>query len=134
MPLHDRACRALDVWLGQRVALMKRDPAERAVWLNQRGGRLTARSVRRILDREVLRSAAGMHVHPHMIRHAFATHLMDGGVDVRHVQELLGHASISTTQIYTHVGIDRLIRVYDDAHPRANLSDRAEVRERAEDE
>ncbi|MEC9073273.1 MAG: tyrosine recombinase [Myxococcota bacterium] len=130
VPMHARSIRAARAWLPRRTDFLtgarSDKPAPEAVFLNQRGGRLTARSVRRILDREVLRCAAGLHVHPHMIRHAFATHLLEGGVDVRHVQELLGHASISTTQIYTHVGVDRLIRVYDDAHPRANL-DKAEA-------
>lgn len=125
VPLHARSIRAVRSWLPGRGDLLKGSaaPVPEALFLNQRGGRLTARSVRRILDREVLRCAAGLHVHPHMIRHAFATHLLEGGVDVRHVQELLGHASISTTQIYTHVGVDRLIRIYDDAHPRANLDE-----------
>jgi integrase/recombinase XerC len=123
VPIHDRCALALGRWLARRGELLAKakgagEPG--AVFLNQRGGRLTARSVRRILDREVLRCAAGLHIHPHMIRHAFATHILEGGVDVRHVQELLGHASISTTQIYTHLGIDRLIRVYDEAHPRAS--------------
>lgn len=125
VPLHLRAIEAIGRWTAHRPELLEKasDGAEReALFLNQRGGRLSARSVRRILDREVLRCAAGLHVHPHMVRHAFATHILDGGVDIRHVQELLGHASISTTQIYTHVGIDRLIRVYDDAHPRASRS------------
>jgi len=123
VPIHDRAIAALGRWLDRRGELLAKGKdrgALDAVFLNQRGGRLSARSVRRILDREVLRCAAGLHIHPHMIRHAFATHILEGGVDVRHVQELLGHASISTTQIYTHLSIDRLIRVYDDAHPRAS--------------
>lgn len=122
VPLHAASCDAVRAWVRERGVFLGKGGYSRdhgALFLNQRGGRLTDRSVRRILDHEVLRSAAAMHVHPHMVRHAFATHLLDGGVDVRHVQELLGHASLSTTQIYTHVGIDRLVRVYDAAHPRA---------------
>lgn len=126
VPIHQRCVDSLERYFSRRGELLAKaksaPPAVDAVFLNQRGGRLSARSVRRILDREVLRCATGLHIHPHMVRHAFATHILEGGVDVRHVQELLGHASISTTQIYTHLGIDRLIRVYDDAHPRANAS------------
>ena len=126
VPIQQRCVDSLERYFSRRGELLAKaksaPPAVDAVFLNQRGGRLSARSVRRILDREVLRCATGLHIHPHMVRHAFATHILEGGVDVRHVQELLGHASISTTQIYTHLGIDRLLRVYDDAHPRANAS------------
>ncbi|MDP6946569.1 MAG: tyrosine-type recombinase/integrase [Myxococcota bacterium] len=125
VPIHGTCRDALQAWIADRGVFLAKggdgcDP--QALFLNQRGGRLTARSVRRVLDREILRCAAGQHVHPHMIRHAFASHLLDGGVDVRHIQELLGHASLSTTQIYTHIGIDRLVRAYDASHPRAVLS------------
>lgn len=134
VPVHAQARRAVARWLAARPAVAAKrgagaavgaartgkDPDADALFLNARGGRLTDRSVRRVLDREVVRVAAASHIHPHMVRHAFATHLLDGGVDIRHIQELLGHASISTTQIYTHVGIERLIRVYDSAHPRAS--------------
>ncbi len=90
-----------------------------ALFLNYRGGRLSARSVARRLDRWVLAAGLPRHVHPHVLRHCFATHLLGNGADLRGIQELLGHASLSTTQRYTHLDWKRLAAVYDDAHPRA---------------
>lgn len=89
------------------------------VFLNSRGGRLTDRSVRRILDAWLKKAALVRKVSPHTLRHTFATHLLAGGADLRAIQELLGHKSLSTTQKYTHLGIERLMEVYDKAHPRA---------------
>ena len=90
-----------------------------AVFVNSRGTPLSSRSVRRILDKYVDMCALQKHVSPHTIRHTFATHLLDHGADLRAVQELLGHVSLSTTQIYTHVTAERLTAVYEKHHPRA---------------
>ncbi|WP_347552728.1 tyrosine recombinase XerC [Pseudalkalibacillus hwajinpoensis] len=93
--------------------------ATKALFLNFRGARVTARGVRTILDKIVEKASLHVHISPHVMRHTFATHLLNEGADLRSVQELLGHANLSTTQIYTHVTGDRLRNIYMDHHPRA---------------
>ena len=116
--LGSKAAMALREYLLRRSELMG-DEVSGAVFLNRFGGPLTDRSVRNIVNKYVHKCALNRHISPHALRHTFATHLLDAGADLRMIQELLGHASLSTTQRYTHVSVDKLMEVYDKAHPRA---------------
>lgn len=116
LPLHDAARDAVAAYLRSGRPELLVEPTD-ALFLNARGRRCTPRDLRRILERLPLPD--GRRLHPHALRHAFATHLLDGGADLRVVQELLGHADVATTQVYTHVTRDRLKRVYESTHPRA---------------
>jgi len=119
VPFGSKAGAALRVWLAACGSL-RRSGGDAAVFLNLRGTRLTDRSVRRILDRRLQEAAVSARVSPHALRHTFATHMLGAGADLRSIQELLGHESLSTTQRYTHVGVEALMEVYDKAHPRAH--------------
>lgn len=117
VPIGRLALAALHAWLEQRASLPRVDTD--ALFVSQRGERLGIAAVQRRLRSWALRSGLGRHVHPHMLRHSFATHLLESSGDLRAVQELLGHASIRTTQVYTQLDFQHLARVYDAAHPRA---------------
>ncbi|XKF65771.1 tyrosine recombinase XerC [Virgibacillus necropolis] len=113
---------ALETYLndGRKTLLEKSNAATNAVFLNAKGNPLTVRGMRLILTKMVEKASLTIHVHPHKLRHTFATHMLNEGADLRTVQELLGHESLSSTQIYTHVTKDQLRKVYMKAHPRAN--------------
>ncbi len=117
VPIGERALQVIREYLKKR----KREESEagKALFLNKNGNRLTDRSIRRIINKYILKTSIQQKISPHTLRHSFATHLLNRGADLRSVQELLGHANLSTTQIYTHVTTERLKSAYDKAHPRA---------------
>lgn len=120
-PVGSYAARALERWLEVRYADPQASPEERdALFLNKFGRRLTTRSIGRMLEKYLQVTGLESITSPHTLRHSFATHLLDGGADLRAVQELLGHKSLTTTQIYTHVSTRRLRETYEHAHPHAN--------------
>ena len=117
VPVGPAALAALRDWLTLRGQVAA--PQEPALFVSQRGSRLTASQVRSRLKGLALQAGLPTHVHPHMLRHSFASHLLQSSGDLRAVQELLGHANISTTQVYTRLDFQHLAKVYDAAHPRA---------------
>jgi integrase/recombinase XerC len=123
IPVGGHAMKALQQWLVARSAQLalihSNDAASPALFINAKGGRLTGRTVQRRFASHALGTGMPTHVHPHMLRHSFASHLLQSSGDLRAVQEMLGHAQIATTQVYTHLDFQRLAQVYDAAHPRA---------------
>lgn len=117
VPVGGKARIALAAWLDVRGEIA--NPEEKAMFTSRNGGRLTHRQVALRLDRWARKAGLDVHVHPHMLRHSFATHVLQSSGDLRAVQEMLGHANISTTQVYTHLDYQHLAKVYDTAHPRA---------------
>ncbi len=117
LPIGRHAVSALRAWLPRRAGLA--GPGEDALFVSRHGGRLSVRGIQKRVSDWALRQGLERHVHPHMLRHSFASHLLESSSDLRAVQELLGHADISTTQIYTHLDYQHLARIYDAAHPRA---------------
>ena len=126
VPFGSKAREALVAYFEVRGSLLAEAPEHkrdaRAVFLNYQGTRITTRSIARIIEKYVKQCALTHDISPHSLRHSVATHLLSAGADLRAIQELLGHARLSSTQIYTHVSIDQLMQVYDKSHPRAKLA------------
>jgi integrase/recombinase XerC len=117
VPVGRYAVQAIEAWLRERPGVAK--PDEPALFVGRNGSRLGARAIQLRIEHWAKRQGLGRHVHPHMFRHSFASHLLESSQDLRGVQELLGHANIATTQIYTHLDFQHLAKIYDQAHPRA---------------
>lgn len=116
VPIGSQAVVALNAWLAVRSEFQ---PQDNALFLNRRGGRLSHRSIQLAMEKWGKQQGLSTHLHPHKLRHSFATHLLEASADLRAVQELLGHSNLATTQIYTHLDFQHLTKIYDTAHPRA---------------
>jgi integrase/recombinase XerC len=119
VPVGKKACEALRNYLDLRPALVSAAADHTAIFVNRNGTRLSTRAVERLLIKYIKQSGIQKAATPHVLRHTFATHLLNAGADMRGIQELLGHSSLSTTQKYTHVGIEKMMEVYDKTHPKA---------------
>ena len=119
VPLGNHAVTAIQQWLKLRSSLLNQHPQEKAVFIGKQGKRMTARNVQYRLKDWAIKQGLDSSVHPHMLRHSFASHVLQSSGDLRAVQEMLGHANISTTQVYTHLDYQHLTKAYDTAHPRA---------------
>ena len=117
LPIGRKAVEAIKKWIHRRAE--RADMNEQAVFISKRGTRISVRSIQQRLDYWRKKQGLEQHIHPHKLRHSFASHILESSGDLRAVQELLGHADISTTQIYTHLDFQHLAKVYDKAHPRA---------------
>ena len=134
LPVGGPALKAVREWLKVRPLLLGGAGTEKALFISQRGSRLTARSVQSRLARAARMKGLDGHLHPHMLRHSFATHMLESSGDLRAVQELLGHANLATTQVYTHLDFQHLAKVYDSAHPRARAQHQNGAANKPEDE
>ena len=124
VPFYKRCGQLIELYLtAARPVFMEGNPEHGYLFVNQRGKQITVRTIQNVIEKSGERAGLSIHVHPHMLRHSFATHLLDNGADLRVVQELLGHENLSTTQIYTHVTADRLRKVTESAHPHARHKD-----------
>lgn len=119
VPLGTKAIEAIQGWLKTRPSMLKTNSTEQAVFISKQGGRVTGRNIQYRIKAWSIKQGLDASVHPHMLRHSFASHVLQSSGDLRAVQEMLGHANISTTQVYTHLDYQHLTKVYDDAHPRA---------------
>ncbi len=117
VPVGSHAAKAVSAWIKERTTIAA--VGELALFVGQNGARLGPRTIQRRISQWAIRQGVGVHMHPHMFRHSFATHLLESSQDLRGVQELLGHANISTTQVYTHLDFQHLAKIYDRSHPRA---------------
>lgn len=119
VPIGEHAMNAIKKWLETRNSILTRNVSEKAVFVGLQGRRITARNIQYRLKEWSIKQGVNSSVHPHMLRHSFASHVLQSSGDLRAVQEMLGHANISTTQVYTHLDYQHLTKVYDTAHPRA---------------
>lgn len=119
IPVGTHAIQALQTWLGRRAEIKVSDINPKAVFITQQGKRITPRAIQYRMKEWAIKQGININLHPHLLRHSFATHVLQSSQDLRAVQEMLGHANISTTQVYTHLDFQHLATIYDKAHPRA---------------